>query len=111
MNKFKLILFADDTSIIVTNPNPTDFIKDINTTFKNINEWFKANLLSLNFDKTNFIQFITKNSSRIDVNVGCDNNLHIMRLLQAAEYRGGKIEILNGEKIGSWPSTNFKLSS
>jgi hypothetical protein len=62
-NKSKLILFADDTSIIVTNPNPTDFIKDINMTFKNINEWFKANLLSLNFDKTKFIQFIIRIAS------------------------------------------------
>jgi len=25
--------------------------------------------------------------------------------------RGSKIGILNGEKIGSWPSTNFKLLS
>jgi hypothetical protein len=25
-NKSKLIMFADDTSIIVTNPNPTEFI-------------------------------------------------------------------------------------
>ena len=66
-NKSKLILFAADTSIIVTNPNPTEFIKYINMTFKNINEWFKTNLLSLNFDKTNFIQFITKNSSCIDI--------------------------------------------
>jgi hypothetical protein len=44
-------------------------------TLKNINERFKANLSSLNFDKTNFIQFITKNSSHIYVNVGCDNKL------------------------------------
>jgi hypothetical protein len=44
-------------------------------TFKNIDELFKANLLSLNFDKTNFIEFITKNSFHIDVNIGCDNKL------------------------------------
>jgi hypothetical protein len=44
-------------------------------TFKYINKWFKANILSLNFDKTNFIQFITKNSSCNDVNVGCDNKI------------------------------------
>jgi hypothetical protein len=37
-NKSKLILFADDTSIIFANPNPTEFIKDINMTFKYINK-------------------------------------------------------------------------
>jgi hypothetical protein len=40
-NISKLILFADDTSMTVTYPNHTDFIKDINTIFKNINEEFK----------------------------------------------------------------------
>jgi len=34
--KSKLILFADDASLIVTNPNTTVFIKDINMTIKNI---------------------------------------------------------------------------
>jgi hypothetical protein len=43
--KSKLILFADDGSLFVTNPNTTVFIKHINTTIKNINVWFKTNLL------------------------------------------------------------------
>jgi hypothetical protein len=38
-----------------------------------INDWFKANLLMLNCDKTNYIQFMTKNSSAINVNIGYDN--------------------------------------
>jgi hypothetical protein len=41
--------------------------------FKNINEWFNASLLILNFDKTSYMQFITKNSSLIDHNVADDN--------------------------------------
>jgi hypothetical protein len=36
--KSKLILFTSDTSLIITNPNLTDFIIDIYTTIKNINE-------------------------------------------------------------------------
>jgi hypothetical protein len=54
------ILFADGTSIIVTNSNPTDFISDIMTVFEYLNKWFRANSLSLNVDKTHFIQFTTK---------------------------------------------------
>jgi hypothetical protein len=52
-NKSKPILFADNTSIIVTNPNPTDFISDITTVFKYVNKWFRTNSLSLNFKKLN----------------------------------------------------------
>jgi hypothetical protein len=56
--KSKPILFADDTSIIFTNSNPKNFKKDIKSTFEILNKWFIANRLSLNFDKTYFIQFI-----------------------------------------------------
>jgi len=46
MIKTKLILFA---SLIVTNPIPSEFIKDINVMFSKINNLFKAYLLSLSF--------------------------------------------------------------
>ena len=54
------ILFADDTSILITSPNNTQFQNYLNTVFGQLNKWFKANLLSVNFDKTSFIQFINK---------------------------------------------------
>jgi hypothetical protein len=37
----------------------------INTVFDKINDCFQANLLSLNFDKTKFVQFLTKNSHEL----------------------------------------------
>ena len=46
------ILFADDTSIIITNPSPSKFKEDINNIIDNMNDWFRGNTLSLNFDKT-----------------------------------------------------------
>jgi len=64
-NKSKLVLFTDNTSLIITSPNPVNHIKDINGAFKYISNWFKAHLLSLNFEKTSLIQFLTKNSSHI----------------------------------------------
>jgi hypothetical protein len=59
----KTILLADDTSVIVTNPYFTDFDLNINVVFKIMNEWFNANLLSLNFGETYIMKFQTKNSS------------------------------------------------
>jgi len=56
----KPILFADDTSIIITNPSPSKFKEDINNIIDNINYWFRGNSLSLNFDKTYFLQFRPK---------------------------------------------------
>jgi len=65
----KIVLFADDTSMIITNPNPLSFEKSVNKIIQDINEWFNTNLLSLNLDKTNFIHFTTKNNSSVDFNI------------------------------------------
>jgi hypothetical protein len=72
-NKSKPILFADDTSITVTNSSPPNFISDIMTVFEQLNKWFSANNLSLNFEKTHVIQFTTKNGSYIDLDVSYAN--------------------------------------
>jgi Reverse transcriptase (RNA-dependent DNA polymerase). len=58
-NKSELFLSADDICLIITIPNPTNFIKDINGAFTDINNRFKANS-SLNFEKTRLIQFLNK---------------------------------------------------
>jgi len=71
----KPILFANDKSIIITNPSPSKFKEDINNIIDNINDWFRGNSLSLNFDKTYFLQFRSKNSHEIKIKIGCDNNL------------------------------------
>jgi len=69
----KIVLFAEDASIIITNPNPTNFEKRINKNIHDINEWFNINLLLLNLDKTHFMQSVTKNSPLIDFNITYGN--------------------------------------
>jgi hypothetical protein len=51
-SKSKPVLFADDASIIITNSRSTDHEINTSQIFKNINDLFKAKLLTLNFDKT-----------------------------------------------------------
>jgi hypothetical protein len=41
----KPTLFVDDTSIIYTNPNFTDFKREIDTLFTSLNIWFETNFL------------------------------------------------------------------
>jgi hypothetical protein len=48
----RTILFADDTSIIVSNQNNITFKNNLKSVFSSRMKWFDANLLSLNFDKT-----------------------------------------------------------
>jgi hypothetical protein len=44
------ILFADDTSILITNPNHDIFQTEFNHVFAQLNAWFKINL-SFNLDR------------------------------------------------------------
>ena len=45
------ILFADKTSLIISNPDSLQFEKDINTVIQTLNKWFHNNLLFLNLKK------------------------------------------------------------
>jgi hypothetical protein len=61
------ILFADDTSILLSHSNPADFNNNIKTLFKILNIWFKQNLLPLNFTKTQLTNSATKNNNQIEI--------------------------------------------
>jgi len=65
----KLVQFADDTSIITANPSPSKFKEGINNTTDDINDWFRSNSLSLNFDKTSFVQFRPKNTKFLGLDI------------------------------------------
>jgi len=45
------ILFADDTSILISTQNMLTFKAELNETFSNILNWFQANSLSVNEEK------------------------------------------------------------
>jgi hypothetical protein len=55
--QMKLILFADDTNILLNDTNLTDLISKTNTELQKISHWLKINKLSLNIKKTHFILF------------------------------------------------------
>lgn len=51
------ILFADDTTALNTNFSIEELKREVTVTHKNINEWFLANSLKLNEDKTQSLTF------------------------------------------------------
>jgi len=53
----------------LSHSNPTAFNNNINTVFKILSNWFKQNLLSLNFIKTKFTNFTTKSNNQIEINI------------------------------------------
>jgi hypothetical protein len=69
-DKSNPILFADDTSFIITNHDDCEFRHKVNEVFNKINKRFHSNLLMLNYDKTYFLQFTTKTNK--------ENNMQIL---------------------------------
>jgi hypothetical protein len=72
-NNSKPVLFADDTSIIVSSPSMANFKNDLTLAFEQLNTWFNTNLLSLNYNKMECVQFRTTNSLTIQIDISYNN--------------------------------------
>ena len=51
-----MVLYADDTGIVITVSNKLDFNININQMFQAINTWFNVSLLTVNFSKTQYLE-------------------------------------------------------
>ena len=67
-----MILFTADTSILVTDSNKFDFNINIKKTFLDINIWLKDNLISMNFNKTQYLEFGTKHYYKVNMEIKYD---------------------------------------
>ena len=63
------ILFADDTSVTITSKNISDFCSIGNSVLSEMNKWFIANKLVLNFDKTKVIKFVSNNLTKLTFHI------------------------------------------
>jgi len=64
----KSILFADDTTVYITGSNLEIMYQHVNYDLKSLNDWFRANKLSVNPLKTKYIHF-SRHSVAIDINI------------------------------------------
>ena len=81
-NYFSYVLFADDTSIFLSDSNFNTLIRTFNKEIKNVSTWLKINKLSLNINKTNYIHFSN--------NIKTNNHTHYIYidnvLIKPVEY-------------------------
>jgi hypothetical protein len=71
------ILFADDTSIIISNTNSNQFVSNINLVLNETINWFNSNLLTLNYGKSHFLQFSTRKHKEIQMQITSHNSVII----------------------------------
>jgi hypothetical protein len=70
----KPILFADDTSLMVTDKSSVRLDTKLRANITIIDKWFKSNLLTINFSKTYSMQFKTKNTDTNKTLISCNSN-------------------------------------
>ena len=61
LNHSKAILFADDTTLYTSSDNPINNFALMNEDLDCLTDWFRANKLSLNVSKTNYMIFSNQN--------------------------------------------------
>ena len=65
-------MFTDDKNLLFTRKNIHCLFSDVNKELANINEWFVANKLSLNVEKTKY-SFFHKPSKKDDISLQLPN--------------------------------------
>lgn len=72
-NLSKIVLFADDTSLIFKVSRLTHNYDEINDTLRRIHDWFTINNLSLNAKKTKCVKFVLPNVKSLNHDVMLNN--------------------------------------
>ena len=72
-SRFLSLLFADDTTLLYTHDDFQILLEIVNTEFKKVCEFFRANRLVLHPDKTKFMIF-SRSTLPQDFTILCDNN-------------------------------------
>jgi len=113
--KFNTLLFADDTTLTLTNGSVCELEKSVNSELTSIIAWMQANKLTINFKKTNFILFGDK-SQKHSMNIFCSQQS--ITQVDSVKYLGILIDsklkwtsnLKNlGKKVASGANVLFKL--
>jgi hypothetical protein len=67
------IMFADDTSILIKSHSSEHLQSELNVVMNRINEWFQDNLITLNLNKTYFLQFLNKSTNNLEIQIKIEN--------------------------------------
>ncbi|XP_076064536.1 uncharacterized protein LOC143038827 isoform X1 [Oratosquilla oratoria] len=86
--KCKLLLFADDSALIVSGRDPVEVEEKLSVELSSVQDWLIDNRLSLHLGKTESIVFASKPNlrKRSDVQVRC--GVHVLESKQEVTYLG-----------------------
>ena len=86
------ILFADDTNLFYSSSNYKDLMLTVNLELSKLSEWFRANRLSLNVAKTNYVLFGTRRKCLSDTHFSISINGNIIERATSTKFLGVYID-------------------
>lgn len=89
-NEFKFTMYADDTSLIISDKNKGKLHAQCQFELEKINQWIESNFLKLNIKKTNYIFF--QNRSKHETFPDLKLNGHVLLQSQSTKFLGVLID-------------------
>ena len=87
LDKAKCVLFADDTTIYTSSSDVSVLYETLNSNLKVVSDWFRANKLSLNVNKTTYMIF--KHNQQVNVdNFELKIGGNIIEMVQCTKFLG-----------------------
>lgn len=92
----QFIMFADDTNVFMSNNSLTELVDKLNAELEKVDKWFKANKLSLNLEKTNYILFCSKHKKALnhDYKISVNIDKQGITRVSSAKFLGVHIDEL-----------------
>ena len=110
------LLFADDTSFLISGKNLEDVTRKLNTELKKVCDWFRSNEMSLHPDKTKFMIFnksegsIPWNEINLELNFNNENEMNPNNIVKL-KYVNSQSQVPAIKFLGIFidPNLNFKF--
>ena len=87
-NIYDLFLFADDTNLFFSDFDFPTLMNLINSEILNLSNWFKANKLSLNIQKSNYVIFKTRQQKGDEFILNIEMNGFKMNQVKEVNFLG-----------------------
>ena len=85
-------MYVDDTSLVYKAKNVSDLQNQLESCLNELADWFKANKLTLNVDKTKFMIFGTNRTLDKFHDVQLTFNNNIIERVDEFKYLGAKLD-------------------
>src|ERR1043165_1332461 len=95
----QFLMFADDTNMFMSSKSLVELVDKFNIELQKVNNWFKANKLSLNLNKTNYILFCSKNNEAFEHDFKLTINIDKQSISRVASSKFLGVHI---DEILSW---------